>query len=182
MMANLTPQRGPTPPFNPDPTQRARLALTALAKEIATNFEELDAILRRKGISNDTWAKIEKNPFFVHTLAVETEAWKAPQNAARRIQLQALFTIEQSQHVLAVRLADPNENLTAVNETMKVLMKQAGIGENGGQAGTGEKFVISINLGDGKPIHHEVTQMIDVSPTGDIDNGTATSPTPSGNN
>lgn len=132
-----------------------RRELIKLATEVACNHEDLDVILQRKGITKDQYEKILKNPFYARVLQGTLEDWNSPLNAERRTQLQAALLLEHTLVPLWGRINDRNEPLPACIEGVKVLAKVAGMGERARD--TGEKFTISIDLGGGKAINHEIT-------------------------
>lgn len=156
----------------PDMSDKKRQAITELAAQIAMGIEELPTILQRKQITNDQYEKIANNPFFLRVLQSYREAWLSATNAERRLALSSAAVIEHFLPKYVGRLHDPNEPLPAVNEGMKVLMKMASIGERGAQAPAGEKFTISINLGGGKELTHEVIEATPMKVIGGPDVGT----------
>lgn len=144
---------------------RFRLMLQTLAREIVVKLEDIDAILTRKGITNIQYEKILKNPYYVRIFKEYETAWNAADNAEARSRLQAAYLFEQALPGYFVRVTDRTEPLPAVTEAMKLLARVAGIGEaRSANAGDGGKFVISINLGGGHKIEHEVTKTIDITP------------------
>lgn len=139
-----------------DPGQsRFRLMLAALAREIVMGLETVDVILARKGITNVQYEKILKNPYYSKIFAEGTDAWNSAANAEQRTKIQAAFLLEQAMPGYFVRVTSTLEPLPAVTEGMKFLARVAGVGEakSGPEGG---KFVISINLGGGHKIEHEV--------------------------
>lgn len=163
MLNSPPPKKKPS--LATDPQQVMRLHLTALAKEVACELGKLEEILVRRGISRSQYDDtIVKNPFYKRVLEAEIEEWNSPQNAPRRLQLQAQWMLENTLPAYHVRVNDPNEALPAVNDAIKTLMKMSGVGERGDNQQPGQKFMININIGDGKPIHHEVTSAIEAAP------------------
>lgn len=155
----------PSPPTLDDPQAETRNLLVALAREIAYDLEPVDVILARKGITKTQYEKIENNPFFKSALASAIEVWNAGNNAENRLRIQAAYMAERAMPQIYARMMNANEPLPAVNDSFKTLLKTAGIGERAAGAGTGEKFLISINLGAGKEIRQEVTPMIEATAT-----------------
>lgn len=166
-MASNLPQTQPKPPLEDEGQARFRGLLISLAREIAMELEGTDAILVRKGISKDQYEKIVKNPFYARVLEAETDAWRSGLNAEQRLKIQSAFLIENALPSYYLRITDKAEPLSGVNEGMKTLAKFAGIGDRQGAAPEGGKFVISINLGAGKLIEHEV-KTIEATPTKEI--------------
>lgn len=144
------------PALIPPEDARLRLMLAGLAREIVMGLEDVPSILQRKGLSSQQYEKILKNPYYNKILAEATEAWTSATNAAERTRITALFLIEQAMPNYYVRITDKTEPLPAVTEGMKFLARTAGIAEVKAGIQEGGKFVISINLGHGKLIEHEV--------------------------
>lgn len=155
-MASNLPQTQPAPPLEDEGQARFRGILNVLAREVAMGLEDIDAILVRKQITKTQYEKIVKNPYYARVLEAETDAWQSGLNAEQRLKIQSAFLIENALPAYYLRIIDKNEPLPAVNEGMKTLAKFAGIGDRQGTAPEGGKFVISINLGAGKLIEHEV--------------------------
>lgn len=149
-----------------DATAAKRGVMNQLAVEVAQDLEDLPVILARHKISQQQYdEKVFRNPYFQRALTAALEEWHAPHNAKRRFEIQCASLAEKALPVYFARATDPGEPLSAVNEAMKNLMRGAGIGERAGGTANGERFTISINLGEGKEINHEV-KTIDITPTG----------------
>lgn len=162
---------------DPEPpgSSHFRLILQTLAREIVVGIEDVDAILRRKGITNIQYEKIRKNPFYTRIFNEYSLAWNAADNADARAKLQAAYLVEQALPGYFVRVTDKLEPLPAITEAMKFLARVAGIGERRAESGPeGGRFLISINLGQGRMIEHEV-KTIEATPNEDPTHGTAPS-------
>lgn len=142
-------------PILSDTQAEMRNVLILLAREIATELDQLETILARKGITNSQYEKISKNPFYKRTLAAAVEEWNSPQNAENRARQQSAWGHEQALAGYIVRATDPREPLQHVNTAMANLAKWGGIGERLPDAKASDKFIISINIGNGKDIVHE---------------------------
>lgn len=146
-----------------------REALVSLAREIAPDVETVETIINRRGITAEQYEKILKNPFYARHLEGFKAEWEGVLNTDKRIKIHSAIILERSLMDLYVRVGDRTEPLSAVVEGVKTFAKLAGIGERDtNRKGDGEKFVISINLGDDKQITEVVTTpVIDVTPTGE---------------
>lgn len=159
-----------TPPAqtlqNLDPAAKQRAALVQLAREVACEFEDLAVVLARNGLNDEQYAKILNNPFYSRVLTATKSEWADPHNTEMRVRMTSAWLLEKALPDVYIRIINPQEPLSSVNEGIKTLAKLAGIGEKGPDHGTGEKFLISINLGSDKTITQEVktieTKAVDV--------------------
>lgn len=159
------------PPNYPEDANQSRwrLMLAALAREIVMELEEVSVILTRKGLTEAQFEKVKRNPYYNTIFTEASDAWKAASNAEQRTKIQAAFLLEQALPGYFTRITDKSEPLPAVTEGMKLLARVAGVGET--KAGAdGGKFVISINLGQGKTIEHEV-KTIEATPEPETSHG-----------
>lgn len=138
----------------------------SLAREIAMGLHELDAILEKHSVSQELWAKIQKNAYFQRILASELEVWNGTLNTAQRAQIKAASAIEEWLPE-AFRLAhDNSQTLPARVELMKLVRMIAGVGTGTGTGSesVGERFSVTINLGADKEIRIDkvvTSQVID---------------------
>lgn len=132
------------------------LTLIKLAREIAIDHYDTETILKRYRISPESWAKIKDNPRFSQLLESEITAWHSAVNTQERTKLKAQALIEEYLEEGNTRLYDPKEALNHKVELLKVLAKIAGMDrtENTG-AGGGERFSVTINLGEDAKLHFE---------------------------
>jgi hypothetical protein len=129
--------------------------LAALAREVAINIANLPVALAKFKITEEQYARYLAIPFYRQALEIAILDWEKIPSAERRLQLRAQAAIEDGMHVLAARMQSMDEPLPAAVEAGKLFTKIAGIGETGKTANPGEKFVITINLGDAEPIKFE---------------------------
>lgn len=121
-----------------------------LARELAMGIHDADAICMNLGISEQQYAIILNNSFFQTVLASERAAWTAAKNTPERIRIEAAATLEDWLPVLSSRLHNADEGLSAVIEGGKLLARLSGMEGHAGGPSSGEKFVISIDLGSQK--------------------------------
>lgn len=133
-----------------------RRLLTEIATIIAIGFEDKDTIMQRRNITSAEFSAIEQNPYYQRVLTAATAEWHSPLNSERRLQLQAAWALEQGLPDYVARATNPNEDLGKVNEAMKVLMNFAGMNGRNREQGSGEKFLIQINIGEDHKLTHEV--------------------------
>lgn len=136
----------------PDDFDYGRLA--SLARETAMDIKELETILRQFGLSSDQYAVIQQMPLYQQILQAEQQQWQSTKNTPDRIKLEAAALFEEAMPKLYARIINPMENLNHAIEGAKLIAKVAGVGESQGPATAGEKFSITINLGD-KPVTYE---------------------------
>lgn len=154
------PSRSVTAPVTPAPDlDAARLA--KLAHELVWNISERPAIFARFGLTEAQFVEhVESRPFFKQAYESAVIEWESAKSTSQRIQLKSAVQLEESLPKLHQRMNDDKEALSSVVETAKLLAKISGVdGSTKQQAGSGEKFVININLGaaGGPSLHLEKT-------------------------
>ena len=121
-------------------------ALAALAREIAMDINDLDAILERFRLTAEQYAKIKASRTFQRVLDGAVQAWTSAANAPERIRIEAASTFEQLMPKIADRLESPREALDDVVRGARMLADVAGLIAN--PAGPGaERVTINIDLG-----------------------------------
>lgn len=126
--------------------------LIRVAREIAIDFKDLETILKHHQLSPKEFDKIKKDPRFLRILEGEILAWNAATNTHERTKLKAAALVEEWLVEANARINDPGEHLSAKTELVKLLTRIAGMGvENATVNGAGgERFVVNINLGEGR--------------------------------
>jgi hypothetical protein len=123
--------------------------LLKLAREIAMETAELPDILARMGISNQQWSAIRALPRFQYLLGDLMSAWSSAQNTPERVKLKSAGMLEEALPEMYQRIHDGREPLAAKTELLKLIARLAGIGNERVEGQIAEKFVLSINIGDG---------------------------------
>lgn len=137
-------------PFVPLTPQR----MAQLARELATNMRDIDAVLADFKITEEQFLVYSENPAFKNALESAIIDWNSAHSVEQRIRLQAAHGLEDGMQILVARMQKQSEPLTAAVETGKFLAKLVGIGEEGRNPGNpGDKFSIVINLGDDRKLH-----------------------------
>lgn len=143
------------------PADMTATKLAKLAHELVWNIAERPIILERFGLTDAQFAAhVEPNPFFKQAYESAVIEWESAKSTGQRIQLKSAIQLEESLPTLHQRMNDAKEALPAVVETAKLLAKISGVdGASKQQTGSGEKFVININLAaaGGPDIHLEKT-------------------------
>jgi hypothetical protein len=142
-----------TLPVRAEPLNSYRLA--SLAQQVAVNLRPLSAIIADYGISEEDYKQILTWPFYKTALEAAILDWNSPMSAEKRMRLEAAMIVENNMPHVAARMTDSNETLTAVVEAGKWFIKIAGIGEPNKNPTAGEKFSITINLGEDKKLTFE---------------------------
>ena len=122
--------------------------LVKLAREIAIDHLNADAIQTLYNISPEEWDVIRRTPRFQLLLEQEITAWKSATNTAERTKLKAGAIMEQWLPEANTRLHDPNETLSSKTELAKLVSRISGldkIEQINGSGGSG--FSVTINLG-----------------------------------
>ena len=124
------------------------LKLLQLAREIAMDIRPLDEILKVHDINQVQWDAIQANPRFRAYIESEAAAWHGTLNTHERVKLKAAAILEEWLPELSMRMHDRAENLIAKIEAGKLARDLAGFAKAGvGVEGSGEKFSVTINLG-----------------------------------
>ena len=142
-----------------EPLENAKLA--KLAGEIVSNINNLPAILKTYGLSDEQFAVIEQNPYFKMVFEASTIEWQAADNAQRRIAIKSAAIIEDALPQLGAMLTKEGQTAAGAAELGKLFTKWAKIEGSDGEIAPGEKFSITINLGDDKKLTFEK----DITPT-----------------
>lgn len=130
--------------------------LAKLARELVMNIREKAVILKEYGLTDDQFnAHIERNPFYQRVFENYTIEWNGALSTHQRLRVQAATALEESLLGIAVRMNAKDEALPAVVETAKLFAKIAEVGEPARTQGHGEKFSITINLGEDTKLKFE---------------------------
>ena len=151
------------------------VTMVKIAREIAIDHFEVETILKRYSINNETWSKVSTSPEFTRILESETAAWQSATNTHERTKLKAAAMVEEYLPEGNKRIHDPKEPLPAKTELLKVLTRIAGMGLTNSEVNgaTAEKFSITINLGADKQLKFEkdVTPPITIDGKAEGDSG-----------
>lgn len=140
------------------------IGLVKLAREIAINHFPVETILERYQITPENWETVKASPRFQQLLEHEIQEWNGALNTHQRTSLKAAAMIEEYLPEGNSRLHDSRENLPAKVELLKLLAKIARMDSSGdGGGGSGEKFSVTINLGNDQKLTFE-KKVIDVTP------------------
>jgi hypothetical protein len=130
--------------------------LAALAREVAIDFKELSEILKVFKLSLDDYEKISKIPFYANALKTAVVEWNSADSTHDRLRIEAAAILEDAFPGLSARMKNRDEAFPAAIEAGKLFAKIAGLGEsNKAAAGSGEKFVIQIDLGADTKLRYE---------------------------
>lgn len=132
-----------------------------LAREIAVDLHDIQTILKNNEINQAEWEVIQRDARFRQILTAAVEAWNRADNTPERVKLKSGVLIEEWLLEANTRIHDKTEGLTAKTEVVKVLARLAGMGERAtADAGTGQRFSVTINLGGGGTFAKEVTPKV----------------------
>lgn len=134
------------------PSEVFAVNFAALARELAMDILPLSDILRLHQIDDDSWTKIQANQNFQRQLDELVKEWNSATNVRERMKIKAATALEAQLEVIVQDIADPGIPLTQRVEAAKLLAR---LGDLDGQReqGIGERFSISINIGD---VHRNV--------------------------
>ena len=132
------------------------LKLLQLAREIAMDIRPLDEILKNHNLTNEQFELVARMPRFQSYVESEAAAWHGSLNTHERVKLKAAAMLEEWLPELNVRMHDRAESLNAKIEAGKLARDLAGFARNGvGVEGSGEKFSVTINLGQDSKLTFE---------------------------
>ena len=123
------------------------LTIVKLAREIAMDLRPIEDIVESLGISSPEWDAIQALPVFQDRVRTATEEWQSGMNTSERVRMKSLAFVEEALPEFFARAHDPKEGLAAKTEVLKTISKFAGIGGSVDGAGSGERMVVTINLG-----------------------------------
>ena len=118
-----------------------------LAREIASDMRELNEVLALYDVSDTQWEALQRSSRFQQLLKSASEEWNAVTNTPERVKLKSLAFVEEALPEFYARVHDGKETLSAKNEVLKTISRLAGIGGPVEGAISGERMVITINLG-----------------------------------
>jgi hypothetical protein len=127
--------------------------LLSLVREIALDIQEIPDILAQQGITWAQYEELQQTDRFKMLLEDAVVAWRSALNAQERLKLKAATILEDFVPELHGRLHDRGESLNHKIEGAKLLARIAGVDSTGGASGVaGEKFTVTINIGNKAPI------------------------------
>lgn len=125
-------------------------ATSGLALELVAGLSAPAKILERHGISPTQFKLIAKTPAFKQLYREANSFWNSDKNAADRIKAKSQMMVEDSLIDIFRIIKDERANPASRLDSFKQLSMLGGVSgtqkQEGG--GSGEKFSISINLGD----------------------------------
>jgi hypothetical protein len=131
-----------------DSPELTNFDLAKLAREIAMNIKPLDTVLEIFKITPAQYEKIKVHPFFARALDQFTIEWNSAKSVHDRIRIESAIILEDAMPNLAGRMAKSDETLGAVIEAGKLLHKMSGMETERASGNPGDKFTITINLGE----------------------------------
>jgi len=130
--------------------------MVKLAREIAMDIHPLETILKQYSIDAQSWLSLQANPKFIQLLSSQVEEWNGASNTHERVRAKSAAMLEEWLPELNNRLHDADIGLPAKVEAGKMLGRMAGIGvPNVDGASAGERFTVTINLGEDHKLSFE---------------------------
>jgi len=125
------------------------ILMLKLARELAMDTSNLPETLIKLGISDEQWRHWQASPRFQSVFREMVEAWNSAGNAPERVKLKSAAMLEEALEEMQARIHDSREPLAAKTEMLKLVSRLAGIGNEKVEGQVSERFVLSINIGDG---------------------------------
>jgi uncharacterized protein (DUF1786 family) len=118
-----------------------------LAREIASDMRDVAEILALYDVTEPQWEALQRSSRFQSLLQSAIEEWQSVTNTPERVKMKSLAFVEEALPEFFARVHDGKETLSAKNEVLKTISRLAGIGGPVEGAISGERMVITINLG-----------------------------------
>lgn len=132
--------------------------LLSLARELALDIKPLETVLKEYKIGPSEYDRLLKSARFRMYLDQEVAVWQTSVATPDRVRIKSAAVLEEWLPELYQRMNDPKEALSAKVEAGKLLAKMADIGTpKPGEAGSGERFSVTINLGADQSLTFEKT-------------------------
>lgn len=139
--------------------------MSALAHDLAIELLPVPDILKHHGLTRAQYDHLLTVPVFEAMLKQACELWHQPTSVPERLALQSQLIVEKTLPVVGGRIRNEREDLPAVIEGMKALMKLGGLGEAKQAQGPQDRFVINIDLGGDRITFDSAAPVIDASRT-----------------
>lgn len=122
-----------------------------LAREIAQDIFPVDEVVALHRLSDEEWAKIQKNQKFQQILHDMQVDWNSASNTRERIRVKAQTGLESQLEIFIADISDMNIPLAQRVEAGKFLARLGEL-DNGERSGAGDgKVVINIVTNAAKP-------------------------------
>lgn len=131
------------------PSEVFAVNFAALAREVAMDILPLPDILRLHQIDDEQWQHVQANQNFQKQLAGLVQDWNSASNTRERVKVKAATALEAQLEVLVNDIADSTIPLNQRVEAAKLLARLGDL-DGARPEGAGERFQISINIGDVK--------------------------------
>lgn len=141
------------------PQLYGEVLMRRLAREIAMDQHDLERILIQNSVTPAEFRRISKMPRFVQVLQEELNAWHTASNTPERVKIKAAAMIEEW---LPEAFAQMHGEASLQHKTqLATLVSRLGgmdKGEMGQQVG-GERFSVTINLGNDSKLEFDKQQL-----------------------
>lgn len=129
------------------PVDLDEFALAKLAREMAMNIRNYKTVFEDFGITEEDYYEIEKIEFYKRAKEQFTLEWNSVLSVADRVKLKSAVLSEEVLHTFGKRMLRETTPTEDVVNGLKLLCKNAGIGEGKEGTANAERFVITINMG-----------------------------------
>lgn len=122
--------------------------IARLARDVVMELKALEDILAPYCITRLEYERIKELPFFKRVHDDFTVEWNRVTSTPERVRLISAVLLEEGLPRLGSQMIDKEVSPAVAVETGKFFAKMAGVGESKTEGVVGEKFVITINLGE----------------------------------
>lgn len=136
--------------------------LVKLSREIAMNIFDIETILERYKVDENTWEFIQYHPRFIQLLQNAITEWESALNTEERVKVKSATMIELWLAHASTLLHRDTEDTGKKTELAKFIARLANMGLGNAQVqGGGERLSIVINLGsDQLKIEKDITPRV----------------------
>jgi hypothetical protein len=120
-----------------------------LAREIAMDISSTERILTNLRLTQTEYDRIVAHPRFQTLLLMELHSWGAATNTTERVKLKSAAIVEEVLPEMYRLLHDEKHPLNSRVELLKTIAKLGHQGIPTNEAGQGNQFRLTINIGNG---------------------------------
>jgi len=147
-----------TAPAIPDDAPAFLGMTTTLALELASQLTSPAEVFDRHGITDEDAKTLLADPTFQRMIKEAKAEWTAEQNTPERIRLKAQMALEELLLPTYNMAKDPRVPPPSRTDAVKLFERLSGVAKSAEDSGgSGPKFVLSINVGNGTNSPKEIT-------------------------
>lgn len=130
------------------PTHLLQGDLLKLAREVAMDIRPLPIVLVDYKLTEAQYNMLLTTRYYPGVLELAQREWNSALTTPERVRISSAALLEQALPVIGARAGDKREDLNKTVEAAKLLAKVSQLDQAVGPVGGGEKFSITINIGE----------------------------------